>query len=337
MRNILIFCFCALVGMVAKAQNVMVVEKNDNTTYEFNVDDIRQVYFQNKGGDIIEPSASELYPKLKDGNGKTLFLTFVGTKSDYDNNTGRVLSRFVYDENGKLMQFGRYPESDPAQTYYVSGQSFYSYSTLPEYYETAKVGVDVNMTLNSEGLVASMSIYFRYLHQEGRNNDIYKHNYTLSYNSEKQLTKVEGDLYIENYDKNNNLEYAKVNESMMLTWENGNLVKVDRIYTEVEKVGDPDGGRSWTATLEYDNTPNACKQYTKGFSKIRFFWGEYGIEQLFMLGLFGVGPAKLPTSISTVDAKHSTSYQYTYTLNNNGTVATEKSSGSSTEDIYVYK
>ena len=26
MRNILIFCFCALVGMVAKAQNVMVVQ-----------------------------------------------------------------------------------------------------------------------------------------------------------------------------------------------------------------------------------------------------------------------------------------------------------------------
>ena len=322
--------------MEANAQDVMVVEKKDKTTVEFNVDDIQQVFFKNNGGDIIEPSDSEIYPKLKDGNGKPIYITFVGTKRGYEEHPGWGLN-FVYGENGELIRFGEDPQENQILSYFINGQSFHSYSTLPQYIDTARKIVHVDMTLNSDGLVASMSILFKYLTHSERKDDMYKHNCILSYNSNKQLTKVEGDLYIENYDKNNNLEYAKVNESMVLTWENDNLVKVEDTYTEVEKVGDPDGSRSWTATLQYGNTLNTCKQYTKGLSKIRFFWGEYGIEKLFMLGLFGVGPAKLPTSIQKVDSRQSSSAQYTYTLNNDGTIATEKSSDSLVEDIYVYK
>ena len=271
---------------------------------------------------------------MKDKNGNPIYLTFVG--SNYDEHPGWGLN-FIYGDNGELIRFGRDFYENQKLSYFVNGQSFHSYTTLPEYYETADEVVDVALTLNSDGLVASMSVLFKLLYHSERKDDTYEHDYVLSYNSEKQLTNVEGSLYIENYDKDNNLEYAKVNESIVLTWQDGNLVKIDETYTEIEKVGNPDGGRSWTATIQYGNEPNAYKQFTKGLSDIRLFSGEYGIEKLLMLGLFGVGPSNLPTSIKTVNSKYSQYRSYTYTLNDKGLIASEKSSDSSVDDIYVYK
>ena len=55
-----------MMSFVARAQYVMVVEKNDNTTIEYNVEDIQQVYFKKIGGEMPNPSNSVLSSRLKD-------------------------------------------------------------------------------------------------------------------------------------------------------------------------------------------------------------------------------------------------------------------------------
>lgn len=45
MKKTILFALCAVMALVANAQNVMVVEKNDNTTMKLYIDDIKRVYF----------------------------------------------------------------------------------------------------------------------------------------------------------------------------------------------------------------------------------------------------------------------------------------------------
>ena len=55
MKKLLVIGICALMTAAASAQDVMVVENKDNTTTEFNVDDIQRVYFKEKGGTEVNP------------------------------------------------------------------------------------------------------------------------------------------------------------------------------------------------------------------------------------------------------------------------------------------
>ena len=45
MKKILMTVLCTLVSVLAIAQIVMVIEKNDNTTIRFCIDDVRRVFF----------------------------------------------------------------------------------------------------------------------------------------------------------------------------------------------------------------------------------------------------------------------------------------------------
>ena len=49
MKRNLIIAFCVLAGITIHAQDVMVVEMNDNTTHEFTIADVRQIYFKTSG------------------------------------------------------------------------------------------------------------------------------------------------------------------------------------------------------------------------------------------------------------------------------------------------
>lgn len=213
MKKILLSCFCALISAAATAQNIMVVEQKSGTTTEFNVDDIQRVYFKNNGGTDANPSNSVLSSRLKDKDGNLVFLSFVGSQNDCDENNGYG-THFVYDANGVLTNFGLLPESHRYfNGYFIDGQSYHSYSTLPEYYGNNHYTnlVNVNMILNGEGLVSKLSFEYKEDRTDTNNDDVYRGEYTLTYNSEKQLVKAEGPVSIDDYDKDGNLRYSKKN------------------------------------------------------------------------------------------------------------------------------
>ena len=131
--------------------------------------------------------------------------------------------------------------------------------------------------------------------------------------------KVEGDVYTSsgNYDESKKkTSEGKVIETLI--WDNGNLTRKETTYI-VEGVTK----ESYITDVAYSNEPNIYKQYPLGLSRKIGIEGEWGLEPLYMIGLFGVGPVNLPSSIS--------GSKYTYTLNENGTIATEDNY------IYVYK
>ena len=157
---------------------------------------------------------------------------------------------------------------------------------------------------------------------------MYKGDYSLFYNDKRQLVRIEGILNAEGNDETHGYRHAKVNETHIMTWENDNLTNINFICNEIEKVGEIDLSNPKSYNISYGSQLNVCRQYTEGLSSRCFNW-ECNIDWLFMLGLFGVGPVNLPTSID--------SRMYTYTLNENGTIASEKSSSSGIPDVYIYK
>lgn len=74
MKKIYLLFLCALTAATARPQNIMVVERNDNTTTEYNVDDIKRVYFRNDGGNTSTHSNSVLSSRLKDKDGNPVLL-----------------------------------------------------------------------------------------------------------------------------------------------------------------------------------------------------------------------------------------------------------------------
>lgn len=164
--------------------------------------------------------------------------------------------------------------------------------------------------------------------------DLYKGDYTLLYNQDKQLVRIEGNIH---YEDNENRKKGGT-ELLTLTWEEGNLVKVDRIYTEKEDVEGEGLSYPFSFNIGYGNEENPLRQFTKGLSDIRFFWGEWGIEELFMIGLFGVGPVNLPIDKKEIGDGIISSYQYSYIINDNGTIhsETQKERNNSDTIIYVY-
>ena len=91
-------------------------------------------------------------------------------------------------------------------------------------------------------------------------------------------------------------------------------MKVDRTYTEKEDIEGDGLSYPFSISIGYGNEINPLRQFTKGLSDIRFFWGEWGIEELFMVGLFGVGPVNLPIDKEEIGDGIS-SYQYSYIIN----------------------
>ena len=317
-QKLYLLILCALVSTTASAQHIMVVEQNDNTTTEFNVDDIKRVYFKNK--DTPTPSNSVLSSRLKDKDGNPIRLTYVGNHRDYDENNGYG-THFFYDENGTLTSFS---QNAGYRAYFIDGLSYHSYFTLANYYQNGECGdvIDVILTLNDDGLVSSFSYEFKEMVPEGID-DLFKGSFSLAYNSEKQLVKAEADFYssFTTYDESKR-KTAEGRITYNFIWEGGNIVKKDVTYLVDDKTVEE------SFTISYGEEPNLCRQYTRSLSEE--IWGDtvFSVHLLSTIGLFGVGPVNLPVEIH--------GKKYSYTLNPNGTIATENDNGY-TNDIYIYK
>jgi len=202
--------------------------------------------------------------------------------------------------------------------------SYYSYSMLPNYSELRGDLVECTMSLNENGLISELSGSFKELVQKGLD-EHFTFDYIMTYNSNNQLVKIEGDVYTseKNYDEDlKTSSQGKVLQTF--TWEKGNLVRKETTYFV-------DGGAvsGESVSVIYGKERNISKQFTKGLIDKVIDDDLFGFGLLYYLGLFGDGPVSLPT---TIDSKG-----YTYTLNENGTIASEKCSDSGTPDVYIYK
>lgn len=107
------------------------------------------------------------------------------------------------------------------------------------------------------------------------------------------------------------------NYDVTFTWSNGLITKINFVESWIEDGKQESETDSYT--IAYGSTNNAHKQYTISFED--FFEDEIG---LCLYGLLGDGPSKLPTSFSHYEeGEFCHTEDWTYTLNSNGTIATE--------------
>ena len=170
----------------------------------------------------------------------------------------------------------------------------------------------LSVTLNDEGLVNSL----KYTYQE-TDGDYEEKTSTFSYNANKQLMQLnETGEWSEPKDN----ESGSYTYTETYTWENGNITNTQYSYKE-EGLGD--GGNYseseiGTLTITYTHRENPTLQFPYGFA----YGIDFPFEELATLGLFGAGPQKLPQTCNHNDSENS--HHFLYTLNPNGTIATEQ-------------
>ena len=286
MKKLFILVFCTMMSIVARAQNVMVVEMNDNTTNEYNIEDIQRVYFKEKGGETPNPSNSVLSSRLRDKNGNPVLLE--GVK---DENNDWIV-KFSYDENGMLTGFYiNYGSYSNAQ-FQVDGMTYKS--TSPYGFKKYTESMMAKITLNEDGLISKLYIEMERKRADGTLKSKSKGDALFEYDSDKQLIRLlAGNGVEENYDENGNLKETEVvediEEQRTYSWIDGNIYDVEPEHSE------------------YSTDVNPTRQH--------ILWDVNplvtGYRPLAMIGLFGVGYKNFPDKVTT-------------SLNDNGTVSTEK-------------
>ena len=255
-------------------------------------------------GDSYAPT-----PKITDKDGNTVQVTSAGGLS------------FVYDESGKLVKM-----SDGNKTYVLKDNKFAF--DVTEGKRTCKVEV----FLNSDALVSKIEAVWEYTSEEGSE----KEETTLEYSYDSRrldecTAKGKGSSsYGSSYSGSADVDYK---------WENGNLVKVtvDTDNTIKEDGESFDEDVTVVYDYAYGQQANPAKQlpYYMGYE----ITGTADFGGLFsVLGLFGYGPAYLPTGFVETETDdegtHSHNRSFSFELNDNGTIKSESRGGS--RFVYTY-
>ena len=309
MKRYLVIAFCVLVSVTTHAQDVMVVEMNDNTTQEFNAADVRQIYFKSSGNNE-NPLNSGLTCLLKDKYGNPVLLTARG---------GREYS---YSSDGKLIEFGKL-EQNSDEHFVVDGQTFKSVEVSSS---GTKLTIEGRLEFNDVGLVAKSYNLLSEIKNNGVLDETYSLTHIFSYNDEKQLIKVDASSYFEKYDNSGQVSSSgNGSATMTFTWSGGDLVNVvvvsesnlpDRLYKDAEY------------KYSYGNEQNVTKQPLHCQCVLL---SDFGINHLYALGFFGVGSSKLPITYS----KNGSTKNMSFTLNANGTIDTEKAGSDTSQYKYA--
>ncbi len=225
---------------------------------------------------------------------------------------------FEYDEQGRIISVPDYKFTHNPFT-----------MAYDEYDEYESDEITFTPTLNAKGYLSKL------VYVEAETSEDFSERYECviyyDYNDEGRLVKMRGNWSETQYEDGEKWT-DKGTGTSVYTWENGNLVNVK----ETEK------GGSWryesTTEFAYGNQQNRYNQYTCGM--IDVLDAGYGGAEL--VGLFGKGTANLPVSYNTygVEIDEEDDYEedweyegtFTFTLNDNGTIASEKSR----YDTYYY-
>lgn len=192
-----------------------------------------------------------------------------------------------------------------------------SYSEKQTFYDIA---------VNGKGYITSLKMAYESYEYDEKDEDT-KTSYSLSYDGVGHLTSIKGNTsgwYYEDDEKIN----GSASGSYTFTWNGNKLAKI--VYSEKE------GSYSEKEEVTFDygdnQYPNPCNQFTGSL------WGGAEIEDMDILGyigFLGIAGDYLPVQAVDVYAytedgettSETDTYNYSYTFNSNGTVASETVNG----------
>ncbi len=256
-----------------------------------------------------------------DGNepgmgGSTIIEENTGTRLT---SVGNVLIK--YDSEGRVSRFGN--DDEYGEIDYKDGVIYMS--------DFSDEGGDIKVKFNGSGYIASLSQDWEYTYDGEWSKGSGK--VSFSYDGDGHLEKVS----MSSSEKYKDEEYGESGEyseetTVELKWRNGNLVQILQNGTESEK--SDDGGYDkddWIEdyAFDYSMMDNLFLQMT--LSQFDNVLDESGFSVLACAGFFGVGSKTLPSRIVETDEDgYTRTSNLSFTLNPNGTIASE------TENGYTY-
>ena len=231
---------------------------------------------------------------------------------------------YEYDESGKLTKIVEKGSADE-EVLYEGGSPFVlkhnaSYNSGESHSEITTV------SFNAQGFVSGFSTQFSYKFLDGSETATEKA--TCQYNKDGRLIKYiakgsysgkeDGEKYSGSWDS-----------STEFIWEDGKLMKMNNTTDWIED-GEKDK-ESYTYLFSYGSRENPALQWLEAMSYLFEFGESENLFDLTPLGLFGRGPAYLPTKFTEVESDGN-SYDRTlnYVLNDNGTIHSDNGS------VYTY-
>lgn len=183
--------------------------------------------------------------------------------------------------------------------------------------------IPMEVTFNMKGYITSLSSSWDYVDTEDGDRDKGSGRTSVSYDGYGHLIRIETMSAGTETEDGYTTAYTD-NELYELTWQRGNLVKVVNTDNETE------GAHNYTSTEVYDITysteVNTFKQMTWGLSST--FSDDWSFQALAAVGLFGIGSEQLATRIVETDnGRPEDTYNITYTLATNGSIASETING----------
>ena len=264
-------------------------------------------------GDSYAPT-----PKITDKDGNTVQVTSAGGLS------------FNYDESGKLLSM-----SNGKKTYVLKDGKFAF--DVNEGNRASKVDV----YLNSDGLISKIEGTLEY----SEDDEYEKDEFTLEYSYDSRRLKdceLSGKGSAEHKSSGHSYSY-KGSGNVKYDWKDGNLMKVN-VDTKSNYKEDGDSFDE-DVTIVYDYTygtqSNLSNQlpYYMGYviTGTEDFGGLFSV-----LGLFGYGPAYLPTGYTETEIeiedgkerKHTNNRSLSFVMNDNGTIKSE--SMGNNRFVYTY-
>ena len=257
--------------------------------------------------DFATPNANVRGGIITCPNGNQVRLKTVTPSSPYRENEEVYKLSFCYGENNSLVKVLMEQGESPWIITYnpfklVNGDKSHSeYEILTWMPTLNNSGCFSTMDHNTEG-------YYGVNYQSSDAG-----NSTFTYDSDGHLVKIFAQSSgTEKY--NGEVESIFYTQDITYTWENGKIMKITCALDY------PGESYAWTATFDYANNkyPNPCGQFPQNL------WEYAETDFAPLVGYFGKGPDYLPSSVTYSGERgnfHSPSYQFRYTFNANGTLA----------------
>jgi len=252
--------------------------------------------------------------------------------TDKDGNTVQVTSagglQFTYDESGKLLSM-----SNGNKTYVLQDGKF-AFEV-----SKGKTTGKVDVYLNSDALISKIEVEM----EVSEGDEYEKDEMTIEYSYDsRKLDECEASGKAEYKSGSHSYSY-KGSADVEYVWKDGNLTQV-KIDSDSNFKGDGESGDE-DVTIVYDytysNQLNLAKQlpYYMGYviTGTEDFGGLFSV-----LGLFGYGPAYLPTGYTETEIeiedgkerKHTNNRSLSFVMNDNGTIKSE--SMGNNRFVYTY-
>lgn len=194
------------------------------------------------------------------------------------------------------------------------------------FYEGNNLYQTVGVTFNGSGFISKFTLSY----------DIDESDYSekasgeirFSYDGDGHLTKVKEEASGKATDRYNDESYNfSVEYTSDFTWKKGNLVEIES--EDIERInGKEVDYDEYGSIIEYSREENEYLQFPMSIALDDF-------DLFFAVGLFGNGPADLPSSIQYIeDGRTRNNYNISFELNRNGSISKERKG--STTWAYTY-